>query len=261
MKIKLNNIYNIDCLEGMGHIKDKSVDLVFFDPPFNLNKNYGDNINDNITNIEYIDWQYKLIEESYRVLKDTGSIIYHNIPKWVYKIANKMDDIGMIFQNWICWSESGSLPTPSRLYPKHYPILWFSKTKNKTFNKQYIQIDRCRKCDTTIKDYGGKYKYLKEIDNNKVTILSDVWDDIHRIRHNKNKHRDCNELPIKLMNRIINLYTKEEDVVLDPFAGSGTTLISSKNLNRNYIGFEINDDFIKIINDRLNLSTTNYPKG
>jgi len=224
--------------------------MIFFDPPFNLNKNYGSKINDNLKKQEYLDWQYKILKESIRVLKNNGSIIYHTIPKWAFKIANYLDEQGMIFQNWICWSESGSIPTPSRLYPKHYPILWFSKGKVKTFNKQYIPVARCRKCNNTIKDYGGKYKKLKEINNEKVIVLSDVWDDIHRIRHIKNKNRESNELPIKLMERIIKLFSNERDIILDPFSGSGTTCIMAKILNRQYIGFEINLEYINLFNER-----------
>lgn len=248
---ELNKIYCVDCLEGIKNIESGSIDMVFFDPPFNLNKDYGIKINDNLIKEKYLNWQYEILKESIRVLCDNGAIIYHTIPKWAFKIANYLDEQGMVFQNWICWNESGSTPTPSRLYPKHYPILWFSKNKLKTFNKQYIPIERCRKCNTTIKDYGGKFKDLKEIDGEKVTVLSDVWDDIHRIRHNKNKNRKSNELPEILMERIINLFSKENDIILDPFSGSGTTCKIAKKLNRQYIGFEINPEYIKISKERI----------
>lgn len=250
--VEINKIYNEDCITGLKKIDTESVDLVFFDPPFNLNKDYGKEINDNIKKNDYLQWQYSILDEAIRILKPTGAIVYHNIPKWAFKIANYLDDKDMVFQNWICWNESGSIPAPSRLYPKHYPILWFSKTNKKTFNKQYAPIQRCRKCKVTVKDYGGKYKDLKEIDSEKVTVISDVWDDIHRIRHNKNKHRNCNELPEALMERIIKLYTNENDIVVDPFTGSGTTLYMAQKLNRNYIGIELNQEYIEIANERLN---------
>ena len=250
--IEVNNIYNMDCLDGMKMINSNSVDLVFFDPPFNLDKDYGEKVNDNLKKEDYLMWQYNLLDEAIRILKPTGAIIYHNIPKWAYKIANYLDEKNMVFQNWIAWSEGGSMPTPSRLYPKHYPILWFSKTKDKTFNKQYTPVARCRKCENTIKDYGGKYKNLKEIDGKKVTVLSDVWDDIYRIRHRKNMNRVANELPELLMERIIKLYTNEGDIIVDPFMGGGTTATVGSILNRNYIGFELDEDYCKIAQNRIN---------
>ncbi len=199
---------------------------------------------------EYLKWQYSLLDEAIRILKPTGAIVYHNMPKWAFKVANYLDEKKMVFQNWICWAE-GSHPSSTKLFPKHYAILWFSKSKTKTFNKQYIPVKRCRVCNNTIKNYGGKYKKMKEINGEKVVVLTDVWDDIHRVKHKKNKHRKANELPEPLMERIIKLYTNENDIIVDPFVGSGTTCVASKKLNRNYIGFEINPDYIEIANKRI----------
>lgn len=252
--IELNKIYHLDCLKGLKSLRDESVDLIFYDPPFNLNKDYGKKISDKLQKNEYLNWQYELMEESKRILKPSGNLIYHNIPKWAFKVANHLDEIGMHFNNWIVWSESGSIPAPSRLYPKHYSILWFSKTKKKTFNKQYLPISRCRKCNETVKDYGGKYKNLREENGEKVTIVSDVWDDIHRIRHKKNKNRASNELPEKLMERILLMFSNEGDTILDPFMGSGTTGLVARRHNRNFIGFELNPEYIEIANERLRSS-------
>ena len=182
--LKTNKIYNIDCMKGMKLIKDSSVDLVSFDPPFNLNKYYGEGIKDNMRKDEYLKWQYSLLDEAIRILKPTGAIVYHNMPKWAFKVANYLDEKKMVFQNWICWAE-GSHPSSTKLFPKHYAILWFSKSKTKTFNKQYIPVKRCRVCNNTIKNYGGKYKKMKEINGEKVVVLTDVWDDIHRVKHKK----------------------------------------------------------------------------
>lgn len=239
-----------DCLEEMSLIPDNSVDLVFLDPPFNLKKMYTDKYDDNLSMVEYLHWQYSVIEHSFRILNDRGSIIYHNIPRWAYKIANYADNFGR-FQNWIAWDNGGSLPTPSRLYPKHYAFLWFSKTDNKTFNKQYIPIQICRKCGVSVKDYGGKHKDLKEIDDHKVTVLSDVWTDLHRIKHRSNKNRDENELPLSIMMRLVAMLTNENQVVVDPFMGSGTTGVACKKLNRQFIGIDYVNKYVELAKKRI----------
>jgi len=239
-----------DCLEIMVTLPDNSVDMVFLDPPFNLKKIYANKYDDNLSVAEYLDWQYSVVRESFRILKNTGNFVYHNIPKWAYKVAFYADNFGE-FQNWIAWDNGGSLPTPSRLYPKHYAFLWFSKTNNKTFNKQYIPIQTCRKCGVSVKDYGGKYKNLKEIDGNKVTVLSDVWTDLHRIKHRKNKNRDENELPESIMMRLVEMLTNKNEIILDPFMGSGTTGVACKKLNRRFIGIDYVNEYVKIAKQRI----------
>lgn len=238
------------CLDIMPTIPDNSVDLIFLDPPFNLKKIYLEKYDDNLSEAEYLNWQYSVIKESFRILKNTGNLVYHNIPRWAYKIANYADKFG-VFQNWIVWDNAGSMPTPSRLYPKHYSFLWFSKTKNKKFNKLYYPIQLCRKCGVSVKDYGGKYKNLKEINGYKVTVLSDVWTDIHRIKHNKNKSRQANELPLAIMERFVKMLTYENDTILDPFMGSGTTGVACKKLNRKFIGIDYIDEYVILSKQRI----------
>jgi len=245
--IEIKNISDIQLLK---ETEDNSVDLIFIDPPFNLKKIYL-NYSDDITEKEYLDWQFKILKECKRVLSNRGNLIYHNIPKWCIRISNYLLDIGMIFNNWICWDNAGSIPVPNRLYPKHFSILWFSKSNEKIFNKQYTPIQRCRKCRSTIKDYGGKYNTLKELNGRKVTILSDVWSDIHRIKHKVNKHRNANELPYKLIERIISIYSNEDSLVLDLYLGTGTTAEVCKDYNRNFIGCDISKEDIEIVKNRI----------
>jgi site-specific DNA-methyltransferase (adenine-specific) len=245
------NIEKLSDLELLKKTKSNSVDLIFLDPPFNVKKNYDQYV-DNLSEEDYYVWQKNVLLECKRVLSESGNLIYHNIPKHCIILANYMCEINMVFHNWICWDNAGSMPTPSRLYPKHYPILWFSKTKKKIFNKQYTPVQRCRTCDATVKDYGGKYKSLKEMNGNKVTVLSDVWSDIHRLKHRKNKHRKANELPYKLMERIILMYSNENSVVLDLYLGTGTSAEVCIDYNRKFSGCDISSESIKQSNERVN---------
>jgi site-specific DNA-methyltransferase (adenine-specific) len=114
----------------------------------------------------------------------------------------------------------------------------------------------CRHCGGDIKDYGG-YKHKM---NPRGINLSDIWSDIPAVRHKKYKKRQANELHLKFMDRILDIATKEGDIVLDPFGGSGTTYIAAELKRRKWIGIELSttDDIIKrfktIIEDEEHLN-------
>ena len=98
-----------------------------------------------------------------------------------------------------------------------------------------------------IKDYGGK----KDQINPYGTLLSDVWGDIHRIRHGSRRDKHPCQLPEPLLERLILMTTNEKDIVLDPFIGAGTTALAAKRLGRNFIGIEIDPKYKSIIEDKL----------
>lgn len=107
---------------------------------------------------------------------------------------------------------------------------------------------RDRKTGYLMKDYGGKKDGLHPFG----PLVSDVWTDIHRIKHNKFRDEHPCQLPIHLLERIILMSTDKDDVVLDPFSGTGTTAIAAKRLNRNYIGFELDKNYVAISTKKLN---------
>ncbi|MDP8201943.1 MAG: site-specific DNA-methyltransferase, partial [Candidatus Tenebribacter burtonii] len=90
---------------------------------------------------------------------------------------------------------------------------------------------------------------------------SDVWTDIHRIKHNKKRDPHPCQLPIHLLDRLILLSTDENDIVLDPFSGTGTTAISAKRLGRNFIGFELDQEYVNISKEKLNFVKPNFKLG
>ena len=98
-----------------------------------------------------------------------------------------------------------------------------------------------------IKDYGGKKSQI----NPYGTLLSDVWADIHRIRHNTRRDKHPCQLPEPLLERLILMSTDEGDTVLDPFIGAGTTALAAKRLGRNYIGIDLDKKYKEIVNDKL----------
>ncbi len=230
-------LFDGDCLEILPHVKSDSIDLVFADPPFNLAKKYGQTVNDNLSEQEYIRWCRSWIDQCIRALKPGGAFFLYNLPKWNIILGNYFTEKGMTFRHWIAVSIKLSLPIPGRLYPAHYSLLYFTKGKPKIFRRVRTPIVRCRHCGGEIRDYGGHRSAM----NPKGVNLTDVWDDIPPVRHwkFKSRKRTANQLSTKLIDRVIQLSTREEDVVLDPFGGSGTTYDVCERRRRYWIGIEM----------------------
>ncbi len=235
-KSKIGALYQGDCLELMPHIDSDSIDLVFADPPFNLNKIYPSNIDDNLKSEQYIKWCEKWAEQCIRILKPGGSIFVWNLPKWNVFMSNYLNT-QLTFRHWISVDIKYSLPIRGRLYPSHYALLYYCKgEKPAKFYPDRLPMSICPHCFGDLKDYGG---YKDKMNPNGIN-MSDVWLDIPPVRHKKYKKRNgANELSVKLMDRIIEMSTDEGDTVFDPFGGSGTTYAVSEIKNRNWIGVEI----------------------
>jgi site-specific DNA-methyltransferase (adenine-specific) len=241
----INKITNGDCLELFCQIPDESVDVTFADPPFNLKKKYN-STKDSLALQEYLDWCERWIFEMVRVTKPSGSIFIHNIPKWLIYYASFLNKIAD-FRHWIAW-DAPTAPMGKTLQPNHYGILFYAKDakQNKFYELRYPH-KRCRKCGYLHKDYGGKKALLHPFGS----LVSDVWTDIHRVKHNKYRDEHPCQLPVHLLERIILMSTDENDTVLDPFCGTGTTAIAAKRLGRNFIGFEKDKIYAEIAANKL----------
>lgn len=237
-----------DCLEVMKQLPDESMDLIFADPPFNLDKNYESGINDYVSEQEYILWTEKWLLECIRILAPGGSLFIYNLPQWntyISAILNKY----LNFRHWIAISMKGLMPVANKLHPEHYGLLYYVKgEKPKIFNKQRIPMETCRHCGGEIRDYGGK---KKDLDPNGLSI-PDIFMDINPVRHQKYKNREANELPLKLLYRIISIASDEGSTIFDPFGGSGTTYVVAEYLKRKWVGIEIGS-----INDIIERFTNN----
>ena len=247
-----NQIHHGDCLKLFQNIPDDSVDMTFADPPFNLKKKYT-TYQDSLEFQQYIKWCEQWITEMVRVTKPTGSIFVHNIPKWLTYYATHLNKIAN-FKHWISW-DAPTAPMGKSLQPNHYGILFYTKKpkESKIYELRYPH-KRERKQGFLAKDYGGK-KYLLHPFG---PLVSDVWTDIHRVKHsNKRDIHPC-QLPIHLLDRLILMTTNENDIVLDPFSGTGTTAISAKRLGRKYIGFELDKQYLEISNSKLNNIQSNF---
>lgn len=259
----IDKIISGDCLEIMKGIPSNTVDVSFIDPPFNLVKQYT-KYKDNRDTADYLDWSKKWILEMIRITKPSGSIFIHNIPKWLmeyYRLilnekeaAIKEGDKNPYFEHlkklkiidWIVWNEAGS-PKGRYLYASHYGILHFAKDGKTKFHNVRVPHKFCKTCGALLKDYGGKKSQINEFG----TILSDVWDDIHRYKHAKRRDFHPNQLPEPLLERLLLMTANEGDLVMDPMIGVGTTAIAAKKLGMHYIGMDIDQNYCEIAREKL----------
>jgi site-specific DNA-methyltransferase (adenine-specific) len=241
----LNRIIQGDCLTLLKDIPDNSIDITFADPPFNLKKKYN-STKDSLALQEYLNWCEVWVNQMVRITKPTGSIFLHNIPRWLTYYSAFLNKIAH-FKHWISWDAPTS-PMGKSLQPAHYGILFYAKDPQQTkFYEIRYPHKRCRKCDYLHKDYGGKKAGLHPFG----PLVSDVWTDIHRIKHNKYRDEHPCQLPVHLLERIILMSTDENDIVLDPFSGTGTTAIAAKRLGRKYVGLELDEEYVQISESKL----------
>lgn len=241
----LNRVTIGDCLEIMSQIEDNSIDMCFADPPFNLEKKYT-SYKDQRPDEEYLEWCRKWLYELWRITKPTGSIFVHNIPKWLTYYAAILNEFAY-FRHWISW-DAMSNPLGKTLLPAHYGTLFYTKApKGFKFYEIRAPHKRCRVCKEYLKDYGGKKDQMHPFG----ALISDVWTDIHRIRHNVRRDEHPCQLPIPILERIVLMSTDPGDIVLDPFLGTGTTAIAAKTLGRRFIGIDIGPEYAEIAGEKL----------
>lgn len=239
----LDKIYQGDCLEVMDRLYAEygpCVDLGFADPPYNLEKLYN-GYDDALRSSEYIKWCNEWLLRYVRLLKPHGSLFVLNLPKWSPHHAVFLNN-QVYFQNWIVWD---ALSDPrGRIMPAHYSLLHYTKHPTEfTLNAQE-PVEPTNRC--------LRPRCIKTRSSNlHGEVLTEVWHDIHRIKHKRDRdHHPC-QLPEKLLQRIIKLASKPGDVVLDAFMGTGTTAVVSKRLGRHYLGAEFDQEYIEISKKRL----------
>lgn len=228
-------LFNDDCLKVFGTIKSNSVHCVFADPPFNLGKDYENGISDSLEQQQYLEWNKAWVSEAIRVLVPGGSLFIYNIPRWLIIVGAFLFENHMTFRHWIALTMKNTYPRGNNLYPAHYGLLYFTKGKPRVFHKLRVPIPTCRHCGKEIKDYGGHRDAL----NPNGLNLTDFWEDTSPVRHRKFKTRVANELKPMIPERAILMSTNPGDIVMDPFAGSGSTFQMAEKHDRYWIGSEI----------------------
>lgn len=245
---ELNKIYQGNCVELLKKLPDESIDLIFADPPYNLQLN-GELYRPDQSKVDPVDDEWDKFEtfeeydnftrqwlaECKRVLKNSGSIwvigTYHNI----FRVGTIMQNLGYWILNDIIWIKNNPMPNfkGTRFNNAHETLIWATKSKNSKYTFHYHSM---------------------KVMNDDLQMRSDWYIPIcqgnERIKVNGQKAHSTQK-PEELLFRIILSTSNPDDIVLDPFSGSGTTAAVAKKLGRRFIAFEKEDFYIKISNERL----------
>lgn len=264
-----------DCLELLRDIPSETVDLVYLDPPFFTGKiqklrSREDRKEFSFKDIwngyeEYAEFIYNRVVEVKRILKDSGSVFFHCDKNATHIIRAILNDIfgESNFRSEIIWSYRRWSNKKKGLLPAHQTIYYYSKTKNYKFNFIYNGYSETTNIDQIlqkrIRTKDGKVVYAKDNNGNiilddekKGVPLSDVWEIPYLNPKAKERVGYPTQKPILLLERIIKLVTDRGDLVVDPFCGSGTTLVAAKILGRHSIGIDISKDAVELSLKRLN---------
>ncbi|MBI5409261.1 MAG: hypothetical protein HZA14_07835, partial [Nitrospirae bacterium] len=245
-------LINGDCFEELDKLPDNSIDFCFADPPYNLNKKY-ESWNDGIDIQTYFEWCDKWLSSLARVLKPGRTLAVLNIPQWCIRHFRHLITL-MDYQDWIVW-EGLSMPV-RMIMPAHYSILCFSKGKPRPLPglaRQYNSPLEKKAVETLSDNYCIRpscMKTRKRLQYKDTEIASNLWWDIHRLKHNSRRVDHPCQLPPNFMYRLIALFTHENEIVLDPFNGVGTTTLTAKELNRRYIGIELSECYFNLASER-----------
>tara|TARA_R110002124_G_scaffold287337_2_gene473380 strand:+ start:3547 stop:4749 length:1203 start_codon:yes stop_codon:yes gene_type:complete len=267
-------IFTGDCLDILDNIPIESVDLAYIDPPFFTQRNHTLQTKDGEKSYSFADcWKDSdeyldfICERMIKVrdrMKDTSSVFVHCDKSASHKIKLAMDNLFGLdnFQSEIIWYFKRWSNSKRGLLNSHQTILWYSKSKNFKFNKIYSEYAPSTNVDQILqkrtRDSRNKSTYAKDVEGNVVSNgvkkgvpLSDVWEIPFLNPKAKERVGFPTQKPVILLRRILELATEAGDVVLDPFCGSGTTLVAAKLLNREFIGIDISLDATKLAEERI----------
>ena len=244
----LCDIIKDDCEKTLKTNFSEKTHLTFLDPPFNQGKEYNSH-NDDMPEAEYWDWMTRVCKLIFEKTVDGGAIYFMQREKNTRFVLDALSKSGWTFQNLIIWRKKSSAVPGNTRFAKHYQVIAFATKGQKpnTFNKLRIQ---------------PTLLVTEKYERKTGMYITDVWDDIRELtsgyfagheplrdRYKKRAHKQ--QTPVALLTRIILSSTKTDDLVFDPFAGTGTTLVVAKQLQRKSVGIELDSDNVSLIEKRL----------
>jgi DNA modification methylase len=258
--LEVNALYNMDCIAGMGRLPAGSVDLVFADPPFNIGYKY-DAYQDRRAAEDYLAWTRQWGEAVLRVLKPTGTFwlaIGDDFAAELKLIFQR--ELGLICRSWVIWYYTFGVNCKFKFTRSHTHLFHFVRDgRNFTFNAKEIKVPSARQlvyADVRAKE-GGRLP-----DDTWVLRPQDlpegfgpeesVWH-FPRVAGTFKERAGFHgcQMPEQLLGRIIKVSSNPGEVVMDPFGGSGTTLIVAKKLGRKFVGFELSENYAQKVQRRL----------
>jgi site-specific DNA-methyltransferase (adenine-specific) len=262
-----------DCLAIVGDMADEQVDLVYLDPPFFTQKTHSlksrelqeYRFEDSWHTIEdYLNFLRLRLQEIKRVMKNEASIFFHCDRNASHHIRLLLDEIfgSERFLSEIIWTYKRWSNSKRSLLSSHQTIFMYSKTKDYTFNSIMEAYSETTNLDQIlqmrVRDEHGKTVYAEDeygevvLNGPKKGVpLSDTWQIPYLNPKAKERTGYPTQKPIFLLERVIELSSKPNQIVLDPFCGSGTTLVAAQLLERNYIGIDISKDAVELSKKRL----------
>ncbi len=259
-KIVWNAVVQQDCLEGMRQLSEGEVDLVFADPPFNIGYQY-DQYNDTRTAEDYLQWSESWMREVIRILKPDGTFwlaIGDDFAAELKVLATRT--LGLTCRSWVVWYYTFGVHCSKKFTRSHTHLFHFVKKPTKfTFNDEAIRVPSARQLV-----YGDRRANPKGRVPDDTWILrpqdalgsftegEDVWffPRVCGTFKERTGWHSC-QMPEQLLGRIIKASSNSGEKVLDPFLGSGSTVCVAKKLDRKFLGFEISEEYLKSVKERL----------
>jgi site-specific DNA-methyltransferase (adenine-specific) len=261
--IEQNKIYNDDCIQQMKQMPADSVDIIICDPPYNIGKDFG-NDSDKQDMDKYLVWCDEWISECIRILKPKGTLYIYGFSEILAFIRVRIN----INVRWIIWHYTNKVtPSLNNWQRTHESILCCSKDKKPVFNRDDVREPYT---ETFLKNAAGKVRkatkgrfsngttettYTAHVngalprDVIKISALAGGAGKKERVNHPTQK-------PLELCRKLIKASKiGEETLLVVPFAGSGSECVAAKEENINFIGFEINEEYVKLCNERLSSIT------
>lgn len=247
----MGKIIQGETLEELKKMKDESVDAIITDPPYGLDYEDWD------SELKFSTFMRNWVHECYRVLKTGGTLWSFMSVENVCELLTVLnfENYNVDKRNWIVWARQKGRNASKHLKSSREDIVYATKGKPKTYNSLSVLRDVI----APYRDETGKPRgWFVNNEGKRVrwSGLGNIWVFSQPLWSSKEeKQYHPNQKPLMMMERLIRICTNEGDVVLDPFAGSGSTLVACKKSNRDFIGIEQNIDYVNIINDRLNVAT------
>ncbi|MBN1816712.1 MAG: site-specific DNA-methyltransferase [Sedimentisphaerales bacterium] len=238
----LDRIHCADCIEWLGRIDEPFADLVFADPPFNIGYQY-DLYQDRVHSDAYVAWTREWMAQCIRVLKPHGSFYIAIGDDYAAQVRLIGEELGLTLRNWIIWHYTFGQQTKAKFARAHTHIFYFvHDAKHFTFNDSAVRVPSDRQLIYNDRRADGRGK-----------LPDDVWNQYPRVCGTFKERcgwHPC-QMPEILLARIISVSTKPEDIVLDPFVGSGTTAVTAKKLGRRFVGLDISETYVENARKRV----------